>query len=196
MLRRTLVGGTVALAIACGIVGALMVGGASGGGGQFVTVLRGDLQTMTIDGTSGHNEPDIYRDGNKVSVSPAYNDTFGTCSENGSTISCPLTGANGIKTVGATLADGDDSAKVIGDLSKLRIRINGEEGIDSLVGGRGKETLKGGPGPDNLKGRGGNDVLNGGPDNDELNGGSGTDTCRVGGGLNATKRCERPRSAQ
>ena len=196
MLRRTLVGGSATLAIACGIVGALMVGGASGGGGQFVTVLRGDLKTMTVYGTIGHNEPDIFRQGDQVSVSPAYNDSLGTCTESGSTISCPLTGADGVKTVTAPLGEGDDSARVIGDLAKLKITLNGEKGSDVLTGGRGKDTLKGGPGADGLKGRGNDDLLNGGPNNDELNGGSGTDTCRVGGGINSTRRCERPRSAR
>jgi len=62
------------------------------------------------------------------------------------------------------------------------IRINGNDGRDTLVGGALAETLDGGPGDDRLLGLGGNDSLLGGDGNDYLRGYGGNDTLDGGAG--------------
>ncbi|HID22648.1 MAG TPA: calcium-binding protein, partial [Planctomycetaceae bacterium] len=62
------------------------------------------------------------------------------------------------------------------------IRINGNEGHDTLVGGTLGETLDGGSGDDRILGLGGNDSLLGGDGNDYLRGYGGDDTLDGGPG--------------
>ncbi len=64
----------------------------------------------------------------------------------------------------------------------VRIRIDGGNGNDTLIGSLGGDTLEGGAGIDRLRGSNGNDLLLGGTSADSLNGENGDDTVLGGDG--------------
>jgi Ca2+-binding RTX toxin-like protein len=68
-----------------------------------------------------------------------------------------------------------------GEVSSLRIEMNGDIGNDTLTGGASGETLSGGDGDDLIMSGGGNDVITGDDGADTINGEDGNDT--VDGGL-------------
>ncbi|WP_425039776.1 LamG-like jellyroll fold domain-containing protein [Primorskyibacter sp. S187A] len=63
-------------------------------------------------------------------------------------------------------------------LAERGMRLNGEDGRDTILGGNGNDTLDGGAGNDTLAGRDGNEDMRGGANNDLLNGNDGADTLR------------------
>ena len=67
----------------------------------------------------------------------------------------------------------------------IRLRMEGGDGNDILLGGLGGDTLVGGAGTDRLKGGDGNDQLEGGTGADSINGENGNDTL-LGGDTNDT----------
>ncbi|WP_299593062.1 calcium-binding protein, partial [uncultured Tateyamaria sp.] len=62
------------------------------------------------------------------------------------------------------------------------VRLQGDEGNDSIVGGSGSDRLEGGDGNDSIRGANGNDVLLDGDGNDSLIGGAGNDVWEMGSG--------------
>jgi Ca2+-binding RTX toxin-like protein len=76
-------------------------------------------------------------------------------------------------SVTATLGDGDDQFTTVGNQT---VTANGDNDVDTLVGGAGADTLNGGAGGDVLAGNGGGDALNGQGGADQLTGGAGNDT--------------------
>jgi len=100
---------------------------------------------------------------------------------NGSAMVCPDAGPAPIIVV--TGGNGNDSIGVDPSVpAGAKVRINGNAGDDTLVGGNGDDVLEAGEnynGPDNghdrLEGSGGSDVLYADPGGDELLGGNGND---------------------
>jgi Ca2+-binding RTX toxin-like protein len=78
-------------------------------------------------------------------------------------VTCALTG--GAPRVEAMLGDGDDEVTVIG---ALPVKVDGDGGDDTLVGGDGADKLDGGPGSDHLDGGAGVDAYEGGSGDDEI----------------------------
>ncbi len=82
--------------------------------------------------------------------------------------------------------DGNDLLSAFNAKSGLiRIRLEGGNGNDTLIGSQGDDTLDGGASTDRLKGGNGNDLLEGGTGADSINGENGNDTV-LGGDLNDT----------
>lgn len=71
------------------------------------------------------------------------------------------------------------------NLGDSRIRLEGEDGNDTLIGSAGNDTLVGGADVDRIKGGDGNDQLEGGTGSDSINGENGNDTL-LGGDTNDT----------
>src|SRR4051794_14883311 len=106
---------------------------------------------------------------------------------NNSTMQCP---ADFVADFSASLGDGDDSIRVLADLSTS---IGAGAGADTMVGGPAPDYLRGGQGGDSIDGgadddliigddpdgaAGGNDSLSGGAGNDSIDGQPGDDTIR------------------
>ncbi len=82
--------------------------------------------------------------------------------------------------------DGNDVITALNaKTGQIRIRMEGGDGNDTLLGGLGGDTLAGGAGTDRLKGGDGNDQLEGGTGADSINGENGNDTL-LGGDTNDT----------
>ena len=82
-----------------------------------------------------------------------------------------------------TLGDGDDRFTfTTTDLGPTELRVDGEEGDDTIVGGGRADTLDGGPGDDVLHGGGGYDTIVAGPGADAVEGGDGADIVRLADG--------------
>ena len=77
---------------------------------------------------------------------------------------------------------GNDKINAAALPASLLLRLNGEEGNDTIIGGAGHDSLIGGVGNDSLSGGGGNDTLDGGEGNDTVTGGAGKDLALLGGG--------------
>lgn len=87
---------------------------------------------------------------------------------------------------------GNDSISVdIPGNSRIRTRlfgglgddtITGSDGSDSISGGPGRDTLSGGRGPDRIWGNGGDDAITGGQGGDRVSGGNGADSITGGDG--------------
>jgi RTX calcium-binding nonapeptide repeat (4 copies) len=86
----------------------------------------------------------------------------------------------------AFLGDGNDriSENSIGPFFAF-LDADGENGDDTLTGGRGKDKLDGGAGDDTLTGNNQDDTLTGGTGNDDITGGPGVDTLRGGSGADS-----------
>jgi Ca2+-binding RTX toxin-like protein len=103
------------------------------------------------------------------------------CIAEGSGLVCPDSG--GAPLIVVTGGDGNDGLAVDGSVpGGAKVRINGNAGSDSLVGGNGEDVLEAGEnynGPDNgndrLEGNAGSDVLYADPGSDNLLGGAGND---------------------
>jgi Ca2+-binding RTX toxin-like protein len=81
---------------------------------------------------------------------------------------------------------GDDTISALNaKTGAIRIRIEGGDGNDTLLGGLGGDTIVGGAGIDRLKGGDGNDQLEGGSGADSISGENGNDTL-LGGDTNDT----------
>jgi Ca2+-binding RTX toxin-like protein len=102
-------------------------------------------------------------------------------SSNPSATVCPDTGA--VPLIVVTGGNGNDTIAVDPSVpAGAKVRINGNAGDDTLVGGSGDDVLEAGEnynspdnGHDRLEGNGGSDVLYADPGGDELFGGSGND---------------------
>ena len=82
--------------------------------------------------------------------------------------------------------DGNDLLTALNaKTGQIRIRIEGGDGNDTVLGGLGADTLDGGAGNDRVKGGDGNDQLEGGTGSDSINGENGNDTL-LGGDSNDT----------
>ncbi|MBI1314584.1 hypothetical protein GC176_25100 [bacterium] len=87
---------------------------------------------------------------------------------------------------------GDDVFSAAGaDTGRIRVRMSGGDGNDSITGGlfrdflagdAGEDTISGGSGDDEISGGDGNDVLNGENGNDTIDGGLGNDAISGGKG--------------
>ncbi|SFJ58302.1 M10 family metallopeptidase C-terminal domain-containing protein [Planctomicrobium piriforme] len=89
-----------------------------------------------------------------------------------------LVGITRIEVIGTALAD-----RLIVDAGvSAPVKLRGEDGDDTLIGGSGNDILEGGGGFDQLYGGAGNDSLSGGDQDDFLSGGAGIDTLRGGNG--------------
>jgi len=121
-----------------------------------VEILAGDGQdSLVIKGTSGNDGIDIY-----------YRDLYTTAGNNinyGHFEKLVVYGGNG-----------HDRLEVHGD-SEASLRLFGEGGNDTLIGGYGWDVLSGGSGNDELFGNEGRDLLLGGAGLDHLDGGDGED---------------------
>jgi Ca2+-binding RTX toxin-like protein len=99
----------------------------------------------------------------------------------GATVRC--SGSLAVSLVVATGREGDDTIAVAADVpGNVSVRINGNAGSDTIVGGAGSDLLEAGEnyknpddGRDTLIGNGGGDVLYADPGADRLAGGSGND---------------------
>ena len=91
-------------------------------------------------------------------------------------VTCAVTG--GAPRVEASLGDGDDEVTVLG---ALPVKLDGDEGDDTLRGGDGADKLDGGPGADHL---------DGGAGVDDYEGGGGDDEIRARDSLRETVLCE------
>ena len=74
------------------------------------------------------------------------------------TARCPLGGADAIEALSVALMDGDDEARVEGDLGRSAV-LDGGGGRDAITGGAEADRLPGGPGADRLDGGSGRDVV-------------------------------------
>jgi Ca2+-binding RTX toxin-like protein len=80
-----------------------------------------------------------------------------------------------------TLIGGDDADKMFG--GEHNDLLQGDAGNDFLVGDAGNDTLEGGLNNDTMLGGAGTDILVGGDGNDQMTGGAGFDTLTGGLGL-------------
>ena len=79
---------------------------------------------------------------------------------------------------------GGDDLVCLGDGNDVFVAFDGlgDDGQDTVYGGRGSDELNAGDNNDRLYGGRGNDELNGGADDDTCKGGKGKDTAPVDGG--------------
>lgn len=94
---------------------------------------------------------------------------------------------SGVRSLRIRLFQGDDRAEVVGRLTTaagkpMRVRIAGNAGNDTLIGGNTFDTIFGGAGNDIIRGGGLGDKLHGGPGNDRISGNRGRDTLTGSGG--------------
>ncbi len=76
----------------------------------------------------------------------------------------------------STINGGSGNDRIITSNSFLGVILNGDDGNDSVVGGKGDDCLQGGSGNDTLSGGDGSDQLSGGDGADQLRGDKGQDT--------------------
>jgi Ca2+-binding RTX toxin-like protein len=144
-----------------------------------------DGASLIIQGSPQNDEIRISRGPDAWVISSAIpifaGDGCQTPPSNGSAMVCPDSGPAPIIVV--TGGAGNDTVVVDPSVpAGAKVRINGNSGDDTLVGGNGDDVLEAGEnynGPDNghdrLEGNGGSDVLYADPGGDELLGGNGSD---------------------
>lgn len=176
-----------------------------GGEGDDIFVWQGSASgNDTVTNSSGADgvQATLSNSANTVTISQSpvpSNGTFGLMriTEGGATLTIDST----IGQVTVNAAGGDDNV-TIGDLNTVvrsalivqggsgndvisalnantgdvRVRLEGNDGNDTLTGGKGNDTLAGGADTDRLKGGDGNDQLEGGTGADSINGENGNDT--------------------
>ena len=160
-------------------------------GGDGDDTLRGGVGDNTLDGGSGNdtlhtaenhgNETIIGGEGgsdndtlrfSNYSTSEGATITF-TASESGSgTLGTTNVSFSEIETVIGTQYDDTINAS---DSSNGQT-LDGQEGDDTISGGRGSDTISGGDGNDTISGGVGSDTIHGGDGDDIINGGNNKDT--------------------
>jgi len=144
-----------------------------------------DGGSLVVQGSQGPDELRISRGATAWTISNNGAVFAGDgCDDPGgdpNTVSCP--GGTALAVVVITGGNGNDSIAIDpGIPASAKVRINGNGGSDTLVGGSGDDVLEAGEnynGPDNgndtLIGNGGSDVLYADPGGDQLSGGPGND---------------------
>jgi uncharacterized secreted protein with C-terminal beta-propeller domain len=96
------------------------------------------------------------------------------------TIGGEAAGRRGIDSIDVVFVRGGKGndrivAQLQGKASKLRVRLDGGKGNDTLIGGAGRDELNGNAGDDLIDGGEGADLVRGGAGKDSLSGGDGSD---------------------
>jgi Ca2+-binding RTX toxin-like protein len=139
--------------------------------------------SLVIQGSESADDLKIGRQGEAWAISdngPIFAGE-GCINAGGSAVSCPGDAAQALVVV--TGGDGGDSIAVDPSVpASAKVRINGNGGSDTIVGGSGDDVLEAGEnynspdnGNDSLTGNGGSDVLYADPGADQLSGGQGDD---------------------
>lgn len=155
-------------------------------GGASVILDQGlDESSLVVQGSQAADEMRISLGAGGWTVSDSVpifaGDGCANPPDNTSVVTCPGEAALGLIVV--TGGNGSDNIVVDPSVPKsAHVRINGNAGSDTLVGGAGNDVLEAGEnynGPDNgndtLEGNGGSDVLYADPGADILKGGAGND---------------------
>ena len=154
-------------------------------GSSFVILNEGlDGASLIVQGGGGADTIKIGYNGSAWVVNdagPIYAADGCDNSGNPNFAICPGPGAQGLVVV--TGGPGDDNLEVDGSVpASAKVRINGNAGSDTVVGGSGDDVLEAGEnyndpdnGNDTLIGNAGSDVLYSDPGADSLSGGAGND---------------------
>ena len=140
--------------------------------------------SLVIQGSQGADDLHIGRQGEAWAISdngPVFAGEGCANSGGPTAVSCPGSAAQALVVV--TGRDGADSIAVDPSVpAGAKVRINGNAGSDTIVGGAGDDVLEAGEnyngpdsGNDSLTGNGGSDVLYADPGADQLSGGPGDD---------------------
>jgi Ca2+-binding RTX toxin-like protein len=140
-----------------------------------------DGASLIVQGSPGNDDLHVSFGGALVvsSGQPIYAGD-GCVPANANTLTC---GAGPVPLIVMTGGDGNDTAAIDPSVpAGIKVRINGNAGDDTLVGGNGEDVLEAGEnynspnfGHDRLEGMGGSDVLYADPGGDTLLGGNGND---------------------
>ncbi|MCP9792838.1 hypothetical protein KBZ20_13750 [Vulcanococcus limneticus Candia 3F8] len=82
------------------------------------------------------------------------------------------------------VAGGEGDDRIDASTSVVGVRLRGDAGADTLIGGSANDNIEGNDGEDSLRGNAGRDSLNGGAGGDFINGGAGNDVLTGGTGSN------------
>ena len=130
--------------------------GSIGDNSQVDHVIGGvNSDILEVLGTDGNDMFVIRQVGGSIEITNGQQETFQFGSPND----------QGFSELRISGLAGDDTIEAVGNFD-IRLRLDGGEGNDLIVGGSAADWLSGGAG---------NDAIYGGPGNDEIDGGSGDD---------------------
>lgn len=144
-----------------------------GGGGNDVLTVRypatgnGSLPTIAFDGGRGYDSARVFGSQGDDTITLLETSSFSTLPAN-------MLAFKSMEALSVWAGDGNDLVDASA-LTTISATLFGENGNDTLLGGRAADQIFGGPGNDWLDGGAGNDLLWGGFGNDTLIGGGGFD---------------------
>jgi Ca2+-binding RTX toxin-like protein len=178
-IKRGLLPASMLVALAAGVLTAVLVSGASAGGAGFITLTGEVEKRLTILGSESDEALTVRGEaaGNvMLNADRSFTNMRTDCTTMGPATTNAVCESE-YATIDADFADGPDKLvfKAVDVQGLVRVLARGARGGDTLLGSDARDRFEGGAGRDELRGRDGDDDLNGGAHKDSCSGGPGQD---------------------
>ena len=178
-IKRGLLPASMLVALAAGVLTAVLVSGASAGGAGFITLTGATEKRLTIVGSESDEALTVRGEaaGNiMLNADRSFTNMRTDCTTMGPATTNAVCGSD-FAQIEADFGEGPDKLvfKAFDVQGLARVLARGAGGGDALLGSDTRDHFEGGAGRDELRGRAGDDDLNGGARKDSCSGGPGQD---------------------